>query len=1553
MATTPADSQFLTIESASNEGAFGVNRLPEPTDAQKKPGNYKMGRFTLYGLPIVIEQPRNSYRTGVSDAGKRWVSRMAAHYGYVGGTKGADGDAVDVFVGYYPQSEMVYVINQYWDGRFDEHKVMLAFPDEEAARNAYLGSYDKGWKGLKSLIPCSISQFKWWLKNSDLSRPLSADQLPFEGLEDMNRKLQWDDNAAPLGVTLDRVLYDVRRNDAGGLLLDSVTVAEIMDDADSVMTLDALVVPFQRLERQMNIIRSVMERAGQTVKPSALQITEPFKQRGTANVAAVFELSDGQTVSVFFHNPDVTPTRIAPTDELVSWKWMLNKKDITIVVAPERGNDLNVREVARRIMKLAEKNSAAFARANARRADRMQSIEGLKTEIAQLETELTQAQRELEVAKIAAESRPVRSARVVWEESVLEAIESGWSMSRSDAQGAIEVNPDAVDAEWVKQSSPQDAARAVMGADPEPAAAPAIDWSKASEIDTQEKLQALGVARIDEVGAENVYVEKDGVPYFFKPGNASRYAVGEHDFSNDQTFAPIEEPHYSVQILGMLVTAHGWTRENELSVQKDVGGATAGGELNPGGSRIVFGVFNSGNQRYLSLESGMETVFDMDCRDKDAAEAAKEFNAKTEAWAKESAAAPGTLKLDQPETPVKTDLSYRAVDGMFTMFYANTKAGEDAWRELAEQTDGTAKVLTQHAEETANRMRAAGYTVSEDTTSVADIDPDALLAELAEAAGEKTEETPADTPENEHQALIDAYIKAWGKEAERINALVASVDIEAIADSEQAKAEERRLGDAVNPRGEDGYIFRARDALEAAGIKSWDSRLSILHDTPEYAANSAANQAYRELVDRLRAIAKEKLQEAGAAELAALPDDAPLAGAAIAIYRKHGIEVGGRSEWIMRLVNAIDGKDADYLRRILASVGSDRNKASAEVFARSTGIKLGKTQKERARQIDEWAGISPEQRAEIQANKDAERKASRDLENVKDGWAFLNSVKVQTDSGIVTGQKFVIDAFAEGYQEIGTSKRGAATTYGMKNGNALRTVTRAKAFNAFFRDAAIFGGLRQALEAVGADISAPVDEDAEKAASVDAAYQFENASKEFKAWLSASVDESDYSPFQSARVMDEAAKRHGASVEWGFFGGTVLDDVGHAVAQLQVALDVVENNAPINAAEGNAEQAALEEDVAASIREAMDILAEFAVDEGEIGQTFASDGEPLEEIVEHTPDAALDSAGEQSYVGKIRKGGNVIGRIDMGGDGKAMVFVGEDGGDRVKTPSGITAMYSDDDAPSMIDWLIAMIETPADPNIGREWDSTYGRQRIAQRIQHPTGDMYEVETLGGDGSGEVRRYRVDDIEDTIKTDEYRLTPEYAAEQAEAEETRRLRAERDARAAEQADKVNAEIAEFTSGMTPANAERTRLALVAQVKSAGAVITRKSLVDSRVADGYKVVSHDGRRRLEAEDGRYLEERQTTKTGMDYAAFLIARAEAQAEPQAEASGEGQAKTFLQAVIEGKTDALDGDVPAKLEAIRNENAGNQEMEALWADATRAYIAQMTKAASAALSGA
>ena len=371
-------------------------------------GNYKLGRVSLHGLKIAIEQPRNTYRTGVDQkTGKRWVSRMAAHYGYISGTTGADGDGVDCFIGPVPQSEQVFIVNQFVGGRFDEHKVMLGFLEADDAKRAYLDSYERGWKGLQSLIPLSISQLKWWITNGNMRRPVAAKQLPFEGFDNMEQKTAWGGDALPIGKTLDQVLYDLRRADSSdGLLFDSASIADIIEDADELMALDAMVVPFAKLGRKLEQLRGIMDRSGGAAKPVAMQITEPFKLRGVANVAAIVELADGQTVSIYFHNPDVTPGKMAPSDEVISWRWLLNKRDITIAVAPERGVDLNPREVSRRIMKLAEKNSAAFQRANAKRTETMGRIDGLKTEISALETELKDAQHELEVAKVEAEAKP-------------------------------------------------------------------------------------------------------------------------------------------------------------------------------------------------------------------------------------------------------------------------------------------------------------------------------------------------------------------------------------------------------------------------------------------------------------------------------------------------------------------------------------------------------------------------------------------------------------------------------------------------------------------------------------------------------------------------------------------------------------------------------------------------------------------------------------------------------------------------------------------------------------------------------------------------------------------------------------------------------------------------------------------------------------------------------------------------------------------------------------------------------------------------------------------
>lgn len=378
---------YAELISAAHSGSFGLNGMAHPTPEQLRAGNYKKGRVNLHGMTIAIETPQGQRRMGKTD-GKPWSVICMAHYGYIVGTKASDGDAIDVYVGPVPESQKVWVVNQNDKaGNFDEVKVLLGFHDEQSARSAYMNSYERGWQGLGSLVACSLDQFRWWLKFGDTTKPLTDRALPHDGTNEMNETV-WDSAANPVGCTTADLIYRLRGEDQDGLLLDAVTVNDILEDSDGEMALDALVVQYNRVERKAEQLRRIMESAGGEIKPVSVQITPPFKQRGTTNVVIVYELSDGQTVSVWMHNPDSTPNRIKPDDELVSWAWRLNKKDVSIIVAPEKGQDLNPREVSRRIMRLAEKNSARFAKANAGRAARMENIEAMKSDVTAKEATL-------------------------------------------------------------------------------------------------------------------------------------------------------------------------------------------------------------------------------------------------------------------------------------------------------------------------------------------------------------------------------------------------------------------------------------------------------------------------------------------------------------------------------------------------------------------------------------------------------------------------------------------------------------------------------------------------------------------------------------------------------------------------------------------------------------------------------------------------------------------------------------------------------------------------------------------------------------------------------------------------------------------------------------------------------------------------------------------------------------------------------------------------------------------------------------------------------------
>ena len=154
----------------------------------------------------------------------------------------------------------------------------------------------------------------------------------------------------------------------------------------------------KKLERTANLLGMALNRSSGSLKvvENGIFISKPMKQNGTTNIAVMYELTDGQTVSVMLHNPDTTPMKITPDDMLTSWKWLLNRKDITIIVARENGKDLPLQQVARRVMALVEKNTARFAKANATRAARINGLAAMEKEIAEKEGILADLVKQIE-----------------------------------------------------------------------------------------------------------------------------------------------------------------------------------------------------------------------------------------------------------------------------------------------------------------------------------------------------------------------------------------------------------------------------------------------------------------------------------------------------------------------------------------------------------------------------------------------------------------------------------------------------------------------------------------------------------------------------------------------------------------------------------------------------------------------------------------------------------------------------------------------------------------------------------------------------------------------------------------------------------------------------------------------------------------------------------------------------------------------------------------------------------------------------------------------------
>jgi hypothetical protein len=113
-------------------------------DEMRKLGYKLQGHTDVQGIPISIENRKGSVRKGKDGDGKEWRTKMEAPYGYITGTKGADGEGVDTYVGPDKEAPDAYVVHQRdkETGKYDEDKVIFGVQSKKEAKELFLKHYD-------------------------------------------------------------------------------------------------------------------------------------------------------------------------------------------------------------------------------------------------------------------------------------------------------------------------------------------------------------------------------------------------------------------------------------------------------------------------------------------------------------------------------------------------------------------------------------------------------------------------------------------------------------------------------------------------------------------------------------------------------------------------------------------------------------------------------------------------------------------------------------------------------------------------------------------------------------------------------------------------------------------------------------------------------------------------------------------------------------------------------------------------------------------------------------------------------------------------------------------------------------------------------------------------------------------------------------------------------------------------------------------------------------------------------------------------------------------
>lgn len=180
-----------------------------------------------------------------------------------------------------------------------------------------------------------------------------------------------------------------------GMMLEAVTLEEVeatymygLDTADSMM-MEAITTTKNRIDKTMAaFVRSLNQQLNSAgLEAYQAEIGKPGKSGQIAVLTARIPLSDGQSISVVFHSPSGDTSKMVANDDLVAFRFLLNKRDVTHVVAPSGGQDISLKQTCLSLANLAERNSAKFQSKQADNKAKESELATLQAATEQLQVE--------------------------------------------------------------------------------------------------------------------------------------------------------------------------------------------------------------------------------------------------------------------------------------------------------------------------------------------------------------------------------------------------------------------------------------------------------------------------------------------------------------------------------------------------------------------------------------------------------------------------------------------------------------------------------------------------------------------------------------------------------------------------------------------------------------------------------------------------------------------------------------------------------------------------------------------------------------------------------------------------------------------------------------------------------------------------------------------------------------------------------------------------------------------------------------------------------------